>query len=77
MPSSVIKGFVYDPEGQVLTITFVSGRAYAYQDVPADIAQGLRLAFAKGEYFNKAIRDRFEAAPGAGPGVAPGQGKLL
>jgi hypothetical protein len=63
MPSSVIKAFGYDAAGQVLTITFVSGRAYAYQGVPADVAEGLRLAFAKGEYFNKAIRDRFVAQP--------------
>ncbi|HWW24580.1 MAG TPA: KTSC domain-containing protein [Caulobacter sp.] len=63
MPSSVIKAFSYDDEGQVLTITFVSGRVYAYQGVPADVAQGLRLAFAKGEYFNKAIRVRFAATP--------------
>jgi hypothetical protein len=77
MPSSVIKGFVYDPEGQVLTLTFVSGRAYAYQDVPADIAQGLRLAFAKGEYFNTAIRDRFEAVRVAGAGGGPAPRKHL
>lgn len=63
MPSSVIRGYAYDAAGQVLTITFVSGRVYAYQDVPAEVAEGLRLAFAKGEYFNKAIRDRFAAAP--------------
>ncbi len=63
MPSSVIKRFTYDGERQVLTITFVSGRAYAYQGVPAEIAEGLRLAFAKSEYFNKAIRDRFAALP--------------
>ena len=65
MPSAVIRRFAYDPASQVLTITFVSGRAYAYQGVPADVAEGLRLAFAKGEYFNKAIRDRFGAVPAA------------
>jgi hypothetical protein len=63
MPSAVIRRFSYDPASQVLTVTFVSGRAYAYQGVPADIAEGLRLAFAKGEYFNKAIRDRFDTIP--------------
>ncbi|PVM83393.1 KTSC domain-containing protein [Caulobacter endophyticus] len=63
MPSSVIKAFVYDDARQVLTLTFVSGRAYAYQGVPADVAQGLRLAFAKGVYFNTAIRDRYAALP--------------
>lgn len=63
MPSSVIKAWRYDAQSRDLTITFVGGRAYAYQGVPADIAQGLRLAFAKGEYFNKAIRDRYPAVP--------------
>lgn len=63
MPSSVVRAFAYDGDHRILTITFVSGRVYAYQDVPADIADGLRLAFAKGEYFNKAIRHRFVASP--------------
>jgi hypothetical protein len=63
MPSSVIKAFAYDGEHRILTITFVSGRVYAYRDVPAEVGEGFRLAFAKGEYFNKAIRDRFVAAP--------------
>lgn len=63
MPSSVIKAFAYDGERQILTITFVSGRVYAYRDVPAEVGEGLKLAFAKGEYFNRAIRDQFVAAP--------------
>jgi len=66
MPSLVIKAYAYDPGDQVLTITFVSGRAYAYSGVPAEVAEGLRLAFAKGEFFNKAIRDRYAAIPVAG-----------
>ncbi len=77
MPSTVIKAFAYDPEGQVLTLTFVSGRVYAYQDVPADIAEGLRLAFAKGEYFNTAIRDRFTGVPVTGPAAEPDQRTLF
>jgi hypothetical protein len=76
MPSSVIKAWGYDPQGQVLTITFVSGRAYAYRGVPADVAEGMRLAFAKGEYFNKAIRDRFVGQPVA-DGTGPPQRPLL
>ncbi len=68
MPSAVIKAYMYDPPAQSLTVTFVSGRAYVYQDVPAEVAQGLGLAFAKGEYFNKVIRDRYHAVEaGAGP----------
>jgi hypothetical protein len=76
VPSSVIKAFGYDAAGQTLTITFVSGRAYAYQGVPAETAEGLRLAFAKGEYFNKMIRDRFVALP-VDPGTDPVQQPLL
>ena len=76
MPSSVIKAWGYDPQGQVLTITFVSGRVYAYPGVPADVAEGMRLAFAKGEYFNKAIRDRFVGAP-VEVGTRPAQQPLL
>lgn len=63
MPSTVIKTWDYAPERRVLTVTFVSGRVYAYQDVPAEVAEGFRLAFAKGAYFNRAIRDRYRAAP--------------
>jgi hypothetical protein len=76
MPSSVIKAWDYDPQGQVLTITFVSGRVYAYADVPADVAEGMGLAFAKGEYFNKAVRDRFVSRPVAN-GTGPAQRPLL
>ena len=76
MPSSVIKAWRYDAASQALTLTFVSGRVYAYQDVPADVADGLRLAFAKGEYFNKAIRDRFVASP-VELGTGPAQKSLL
>ncbi|CAN7482758.1 KTSC domain-containing protein [Caulobacter sp. LjRoot300] len=67
MPSSVIRAWRYDAERAALTITFVSGKAYVYADVPADIAEGMRLAFAKGEFFNKAIRDRFVARPASEP----------
>lgn len=76
MPSLVIKRFAYDPQGQVLTVTFVSGRVYGYQDVPADVAEGMRLAFAKGEYFNKAIHDHFIAVAVAGA-EPPDQPPLL
>ncbi len=59
MPSSVIRGFAYDPAEQRLDITFVTGRRYAYHDVPPEVAEGMRRAFSKGEYFNAAIRDKY------------------
>jgi len=59
MPSSVIRAFDYDPQAQTLKVTFVTGRCYAYLDVPEKVADALRAASSKGEYFNRAIRDHF------------------
>jgi hypothetical protein len=59
MPSSVIRKFDYDPAGHKLAVTFVSGKRYAYMDVPEHVANDFRKAFSKGEYFNEAIRDHY------------------
>lgn len=71
MPSTVIKAWTYAPERQVLTVTFVSGRVYDYADVPAEVAEGFRLAFAKGQFFNRVIRDRFRATPALEAQISP------
>ena len=63
MPSSVIRAYRYDPDARRLHVTFVSGRRYAYHEVPPDVAEAMKLSFAKGEFFNKKIRDRFEYSP--------------
>lgn len=59
MPSSVIRGFSYDPAQRVLTVTFVSGRVYRYENVQADVVSSFRNASSKGEFFNARIRDRY------------------
>jgi acyl-CoA thioesterase I len=59
MPSTVIKGFKYDPGDKELEIVFVNGRRYLYHDVPEETAHAMRAAFAKGEFFNAQIRDRY------------------
>jgi len=59
MPSSVIRSFTYDPEGHSLAIEFVSGRRYRYDNVPQRIAEALRAARSKGQFFNRRICDRF------------------
>ena len=61
MPSSVIRGFVYDPAAQMLVVRFVSGRRYAYRGVPEAVAAAFGAARSKGEYFNAAIRDAYPA----------------
>jgi hypothetical protein len=59
MPSSVIRRFVYDHDRSALWVEFTTGRRYVYSDVPPEVADAFRGAFAKGVYFNTRIRDRF------------------
>ena len=59
MPSTAIRRFAYDQSEGELWVEFTSGRRYVYSDVPEEVAQTFRGAFAKGAYFNSRIRDRF------------------
>ena len=59
MPSTVIRRFDYAAEARELTVEFVSGRRYVYEEVPEEEALAMRRAFAKGSYFNRRIRDRY------------------
>ena len=59
MPSTVIRRFAYCPDSFELWVEFTTGRRYVYSDVPRDVADTLRSAFAKGVYFNTRIRDRY------------------
>ena len=59
MPSSVIRSFAYDAADARLDVEFVSGRRYAYHDVPERTAERMRAASSKGIFFNHHIRDRF------------------
>ena len=60
MPSSVISSFTYQPERRRLVVTFVTGRVYEYDDVPANVATNFRASFSKGVYFNSHIRDHYK-----------------
>jgi hypothetical protein len=59
MPSSVIRRFAYCPDSHELWVEFTTGRKYVYSEVPQEVADTFRSAFAKGIYFNSRIRDRF------------------
>jgi len=59
MPSNVISSFTYEPERRRLVVTFVTGRIYEYDAVPADVAANFRASFSKGVYFNSHIRDQY------------------
>ena len=59
MPSTVIKDFQYDHDAHILCITFVSGKIYEYEQVPASIYLGLSTAFSKGTFFNKFTKEQY------------------
>jgi hypothetical protein len=59
MPSSVIRERFYDAGTARLTITFVTGRVYMYEDMPPDVAAEFDAAKSKGQFFNAHIRDRY------------------
>ena len=67
MPSTVIAAFRYLASRRELEVTFRSGRVYAYQDVPPQIAQAMKAAFSKGEFFNAHVRDRYSFERRSGP----------
>jgi hypothetical protein len=60
MPSSVIRGFSYDPAKRELRLTFVSGRRYVYAGVPAEVYDAFKNAPSRGAFFNHEIRDSYD-----------------
>ena len=62
MPSSAIRHIFYKPEQQELSIWFgPEGRRYKYSGVPPEIYAALRDAPSRGQFFNQAIRGRFQS----------------
>jgi lysyl-tRNA synthetase class 2 len=59
MPSSVVHTYEYEPDQRRLDIVFTTGRRYSYHGVPLQTFEAMKGAFAKGEFFNRHIRDRF------------------
>ena len=57
--SSVIRDAAYAADTRDLRITFVSGRQYAYANVPPSIYEAFLASSSKGAFFNIAIRGRF------------------
>jgi hypothetical protein len=58
--SSNIKGSIYNKKTKLLIIEFNGGRKYEYEDVPDDVAAGLRIAKSQGVYFNKEITKKYK-----------------
>jgi hypothetical protein len=60
MPSTVIRDFSYNVATRQLVVTFVTGRVYAYADVPPDVHNAFRASGSKGRFFNLEIRDNYD-----------------
>lgn len=62
MPSTAIGQIDYDAATQSLWVRFVTnGRRYLYSGVEPEVHAAFRRAFAKGTFFNRHIRDQYEA----------------
>ena len=60
MPSTVILKSSYNADTATLTITFVSGLVYDYKNVPEETFKAMINSGAKGIYFNKHIKGKYE-----------------
>jgi KTSC domain len=60
MPSTMIQHISYDETTRELHVTFVSGAAYTYYQVPKQVYGAFRDAFSKGQYFNANIKNRYD-----------------
>ena len=60
MPSTVIKRFTYDSKKSRLYVTFLSGKVYAYLNVPESVYEEMKAAFSKGKFLNEFIKGKYE-----------------
>jgi hypothetical protein len=71
MPSTVIRDFSYNAATRQLVVTFVTGRVYAYAEVPPDVHNAFRASGSKGRFFNQEIRDHYDCREITPRGNAP------
>jgi len=60
MPSTVILKSSHNAETNTLTITFVSGLVYEYKNVSEETYKAMITSGAKGIFFNKHIKGKYE-----------------
>ncbi|RYZ02676.1 MAG: KTSC domain-containing protein [Myxococcales bacterium] len=59
--SSTLRSIGYDSRTRTLEVEFATGSVYRYLPVPGEVWTALRRAESKGRYFQRFVRDRFEA----------------
>jgi hypothetical protein len=60
MPSTVITKFSYDPDKEMLFVTFISGTVYAYKKVPESVYNDMKAFREKGVFLNTNIKGKYE-----------------
>jgi len=60
MPSTAIRFISYDEDAERLSVTFITGRRYVYEQVPKDVFEAFLSASSRGGFFNSEIRDRYD-----------------
>lgn len=58
--SGMINKIAYDESEKLLTLTFNSGGAYSYKDVPKEVFDALLAAESAGKYFHAHIKGKYE-----------------
>ncbi|HEY4196776.1 MAG TPA: KTSC domain-containing protein [Mucilaginibacter sp.] len=59
MPSAVISAYQYDPDNEILTIRYHSGKVYNYLNVPEKVFREMRSTMVKGIWFNRHIKGKY------------------
>jgi len=57
--STALSDGEYDTETQQLTLRFVNGRSYTFENVPVEIWEGLETASSPGSFYFTRIKDRY------------------
>lgn len=50
--SSMLLNAYYDTDEKEMTVTFINGRSYTYENVPKDVYEELTTTKSAGRYFN-------------------------
>lgn len=58
--SGMITKIAYDESEKLLTLTFASGGAYTYKDVPKEKFDALLAAESAGKYFHAHIKGKYD-----------------
>lgn len=58
--SGMITKIAYDESEKLLTLTFASGGAYVYKDVPKEVFDSLLAAESAGKYFHAHVKNKYE-----------------